>query len=449
MALYSDTEDTNLTGFEWLKTKGFTDQDSRLLSEEGLCLGPKWTLELAQKCLNNHELELTTAGRRLLKMMCRTEDTSLAKAQGERTDFGSEVGSLAGSEDSGTVNYQNTQPINTPPSKNMPRDVIEDDVNASQLLKELKDYTGATDNDLNRVCSEKHLNKISQKFSHLEELATSLGLKDIQITEISTKPGASLAFKLKEVLKTWKRNNIAKATYWRLVEVCLDDFRNSVVAEYICRLSKDHVQDGNDNEVSANMLPGQELNELPRSTTCTNCTCYCCSIIISIALVGLITLAAFYFVVPQKKGPPPLEMAAIPQYRTTTKTIPSQMPAYTGKLTGTIITRDDRPKMTQLRSFKLRTGTTIDFVSGIARDYRKVGQLLLKGSNDVDILEMSYHYQAMDVADRILVDWLSGKGKLPVTWGTLIDVLQECGLSILVYDVEGQLLDLHRDRDEL
>ncbi len=112
------------------------------------------------------------------------------------------------------------------------------DVNASQLLKELKDYTGATDNDLNRVCSEKHLNKISQKFSHLEELATSLGLKDIQITEISTKPGASLAFKLKEVLKTWKRNNIAKATYWRLVEVCLDDFRNSVVAEYICRLSK-------------------------------------------------------------------------------------------------------------------------------------------------------------------------------------------------------------------
>ncbi len=45
---------------------------------------------------------------------------------GERTDFGSEVGSLAGSEDSGTVNYQNTQPINTPPSKNMPRDVIEE-----------------------------------------------------------------------------------------------------------------------------------------------------------------------------------------------------------------------------------------------------------------------------------------------------------------------------------
>ncbi len=108
----------------------------------------------------------------------------------------------------------------------------------SQLLKELKDYTGATDNDLNRVCSEKHLNKISQQFSYLEELAISLGLKDVQIAEISTKPGARLAFKLKEVLKTWKRNNIAKATYRRLVEVCLDDLRNSIVAEYICGLSK-------------------------------------------------------------------------------------------------------------------------------------------------------------------------------------------------------------------
>ncbi len=108
----------------------------------------------------------------------------------------------------------------------------------------------------------------------------------------------------------------------------------------------------------------------------------------------------------------------------------------------------DRPKMTQLRSFKLRTGTTIDLVSNIAPDYRKVGQLLLEGSNEVDILEMSNHYQTKDIADRILGDWLNGKGKLPVTWGTLIDVLQESGLSILVYDVNGQLL--HRSsRDEL
>ncbi len=51
------------------------------ITEEGL--GPKWTLELAQRCLNNHGLKLTKAGERLLKKMCRTENTSLARAQGE------------------------------------------------------------------------------------------------------------------------------------------------------------------------------------------------------------------------------------------------------------------------------------------------------------------------------------------------------------------------------
>ncbi len=114
-----------------------------------------------------------------------------------------------------------------------------------------------------------------------------------------------------------------------------------------------------------------------------------------------------------------------------------------------IIHVGDRPKMTQLCSFELKTGIPINVVSGIARDYRKVGQLLLEGSNDIDSLEMSNHYQTKDIADRILKDWLSGKGKLPVTWGTLIDVLQESGLSVLVYDIEGQLSDLHRDHDEL
>ncbi len=114
-----------------------------------------------------------------------------------------------------------------------------------------------------------------------------------------------------------------------------------------------------------------------------------------------------------------------------------------------IIHVGDRPKMTQLRSFKLRTGKTIDFASNIVLDYRKVGQLLLEGSNDVDILETSHHHETKDIADRILKDWLSGKGKLPVTWGTLIDVIEESGLSSLVYDIEGQLSDLHRDHDEL
>ncbi len=109
---------------------------------------------------------------------------------------------------------------------------------APPTVEQLKDFTGATDNDLNRVCTEKHLNKIALKFSDVKELASPLGLKEYQIAQISNKPGVSLPLQLKEVLKTWKRNNVAKATYRRLVEVCLDAFSNSEWAAYICTLSK-------------------------------------------------------------------------------------------------------------------------------------------------------------------------------------------------------------------
>ncbi len=109
---------------------------------------------------------------------------------------------------------------------------------APPTVEQLKDFTEATDNDLNGVCTEKHLNKIALKFFDVKELASSLGLKEYQIAQISNKPGVRLALQLKEVLKTWKRNNIAKATYRRLVEVCLDAFSDSEVAAYICTLSK-------------------------------------------------------------------------------------------------------------------------------------------------------------------------------------------------------------------
>ena len=41
------------------------------------------------------------------------------------------------------------------------------------------------------------------------------------------------------------------------------------------------------------------------------------------------------------------------------------------------------------------------------------------------------------INEEILRQWLSGKGKQPVTWATLIEVLHDIGLSTLAKDISA------------
>ena len=50
-------------------------------------------------------------------------------------------------------------------------------------------------------------------------------------------------------------------------------------------------------------------------------------------------------------------------------------------------------------------------------------------------------HKRLNDAERINVDilkkWLSGRGRQPVTWTTLVEVLHECQLSTLASDIEA------------
>ena len=43
---------------------------------------------------------------------------------------------------------------------------------------------------------------------------------------------------------------------------------------------------------------------------------------------------------------------------------------------------------------------------------------------------------AEQINTEILQEWLTGRGKQPVTWTTLVDVLRDIKLSILAGDIE-------------
>ena len=49
-----------------------------------------------------------------------------------------------------------------------------------------------------------------------------------------------------------------------------------------------------------------------------------------------------------------------------------------------------------------------------------------------------YNYDATKIIFEIFEKWIQGKGKLPVEWDTLIEVLNDIGLSELVNKIKAK-----------
>ncbi len=54
----------------------------------------------------------------------------------------------------------------------------------------------------------------------------------------------------------------------------------------------------------------------------------------------------------------------------------------------------------------------------------------------VRALEQEFNNNANRINFAILQNWLQGKGKQPVMWGTLVEVLRDCGLRYLADNIK-------------
>ena len=59
---------------------------------------------------------------------------------------------------------------------------------ASKHLKDLKDHTGLTDNELSKEIMESHLYKIADLIDNYEQFAEAFQLKGWRVTEIKADP---------------------------------------------------------------------------------------------------------------------------------------------------------------------------------------------------------------------------------------------------------------------
>ena len=105
---------------------------------------------------------------------------------------------------------------------------------------------------------------------------------------------------------------------------------------------------------------------------------------------------------------------------------------------------DERPDLLKLLSFPGKGGNKINIPVRIGTKYLTFGILLLNDTTGAEVKAIikEHHENAAEINLDILTLWIGGKGK-PLSWDTLINVLQSIGLGNLAGDIEDGLHHFH------
>ena len=80
----------------------------------------------------------------------------------------------------------------------------------------------------------------------------------------------------------------------------------------------------------------------------------------------------------------------------------------------------------------------INIPEEIGAKYRDFGLFLLDDPNGVRTRALAHkHNDANEINREIIEEWVAGKGKHPVTWKTLTEVLRDIELNTLAEEIEA------------
>ena len=98
-----------------------------------------------------------------------------------------------------------------------------------------------------------------------------------------------------------------------------------------------------------------------------------------------------------------------------------------------------KPTLPELLKFACTDGRVVNIPVEIGIQYVNFGTFLLDDANGsrVKIIEHQHLNKAEQINTEILQEWLTGRGKQPVTWETLVEVLRDIELSTLASDIEA------------
>ena len=107
-------------------------------------------------------------------------------------------------------------------------------------------------------------------------------------------------------------------------------------------------------------------------------------------------------------------------------------------LHGPIDYQADRPTLSKCIKLQGRVGE-INISQKIGVNYHQFCVFLLEDDNAVRIRSIAHKHKndAEQINMEILEEWIKGRGKQPVTWKTLADVLHSIELNTLAGDIEA------------
>ena len=99
-----------------------------------------------------------------------------------------------------------------------------------------------------------------------------------------------------------------------------------------------------------------------------------------------------------------------------------------------------RPTFPELKRFPQKD-EFINIAEQIGKDYSDFGIFILddKTGSKVTAIAKTERGDSAAVTAEILRLWLQGKGRMPVTWQTLIKCLQDTGLNTLANDIKSAM----------
>ena len=101
---------------------------------------------------------------------------------------------------------------------------------------------------------------------------------------------------------------------------------------------------------------------------------------------------------------------------------------------------DEKPTLKALEGLEPIGSETIDVLEKIGIDYDQFGMQILQDDNGDAVEEIKDDENgARKIKRAIMKRWLKGKGKEPVSWRTLVEVLESVKLRELVKELQSAL----------
>ena len=97
--------------------------------------------------------------------------------------------------------------------------------------------------------------------------------------------------------------------------------------------------------------------------------------------------------------------------------------------------------MPKLIRFKTKTTRCVNILKEIGSNYEHFGTLLLEDESGAKVKAIVKEHRGDDGSINIEIfrEWLQGQGATPVSWRTLVDILNDVGLKTLATDITNEL----------